>query len=425
MEGVSPGMNYDKIDKKARKVLENNDRGLYTVPTKGLYPYQWNWDSAFAAWGFSVFDAKRAWAELETLFQGQWDTGMVPHIVFHKQSFGYFPGPDVWDIDRVPHTSGISQPPIAATMARAVYEADKRYGRIHMELLFGRLVSWHRWWMKNRVENGMVCITHPWESGRDNAPDWDAALVGVDTSNVGEYHRSDTDHVDPSMRPSKLDYDRYVALLQLSKDADWNEKLIAERSPFRVADCGMTFMFLRACRDLLHIAAEFDMGTDEIEGWIFDLKQGVKAHWNEARGHYDSVNMKTGAFTNTLSSASFLNWYAGIRDDRQLKHLHRILDEVQYGIPSLDPADLHFDTLRYWRGPVWGIMNSLTGIGLAETGHTVLAERLRKGTQKLIAEHGFYEYFNPVDGSAAGGGEFTWTAAIWLTWASPHAKGRF
>ena len=70
-------------------------------------------------------------------------------------------------------------------------------------------------------------------------------------------------------------------------------------------------------------------------------------------------------------------------------------------------------------------MNSLTGIGLAETGHTVLAERLRKGTQNLIAEHGFYEYFNPVDGAAAGGREFTWTAAIWLTWASPHAKGRF
>ena len=30
-----------------------NDRGGYTVPTEGLYPYQWNWDSAFVALGFA------------------------------------------------------------------------------------------------------------------------------------------------------------------------------------------------------------------------------------------------------------------------------------------------------------------------------------------------------------------------------------
>ena len=91
----------------------------------------------------------------------------------------------------------------------------------------------------------------------------------------------------------------------------------------------------------------------------------------------------------------------------------------------LDPGDPRFDRLKYWRGPVWGMMNALIGIGLAETGHTVLAERLRKDTQRLVSEHGFYEYFSPVDGAPAGGGAFTWTASIWLTWASPHAKGRF
>lgn len=24
-------------------ILKENDRGAYTVPTKGLYPFQWNW----------------------------------------------------------------------------------------------------------------------------------------------------------------------------------------------------------------------------------------------------------------------------------------------------------------------------------------------------------------------------------------------
>ena len=55
------------------------------MPTKGLYPYQWNWDSAFAALGFAEFDLARAWAEIETLMSGQWESGMVPHILFHKR----------------------------------------------------------------------------------------------------------------------------------------------------------------------------------------------------------------------------------------------------------------------------------------------------------------------------------------------------
>ena len=41
---------------KATQILVDNDRGGYTVPTPRLYPYQWNWDSVFAALGFSVFD---------------------------------------------------------------------------------------------------------------------------------------------------------------------------------------------------------------------------------------------------------------------------------------------------------------------------------------------------------------------------------
>jgi len=37
----------------------------------------------------------------------------------------------------------------------------------------------------------------------------------------------------------------------------------------------------------------------------------------------------------------------------------------------------------------------------------------------MIEKSGFFEYFNPLDGSGAGGRNFTWTAAIWLAWASP------
>ena len=72
------------LDEQARDVLRKNDKGSYTLPTHGLYPYQWNWDSAFAAWGFTTFNPDRRWTELETLMSGQWEDGMLPHILFHR-----------------------------------------------------------------------------------------------------------------------------------------------------------------------------------------------------------------------------------------------------------------------------------------------------------------------------------------------------
>lgn len=417
-------VDFDKLDGEARAILTGNDQGGYTVPTEGLYPFQWNWDSCFAAWGFSSFDVKRAWFEIQTLFMGQWDNGLLPHIVFHKEAKGYFPSPDDWGVGRATTpTSGITQPPIAATMIRSIYEADKAYGRAYIELYFSRLLAWHRWFVKYRLEKGMIAITHPWEGGRDNAVDWDGPMQAVDTSGVGDYKRRDTSCVDADQRPQKPEYDRYLAMLYYSRETGWDEEAIAKGSPFRVADPGMSLIFLRACRDLLALAKEIGKPVDEIEGWIAVLEAGAKNHWNP-KGFYDSVDLRKGSFTDSLTSASFLCWYAGIENADMLAHLEATLEKVRYGVPSLYPDDPRFEPQRYWRGPVWGVVNTLIGLGLEECGHSGLAERLRRDTRTLIAEHGFYEYFSPLDGAPAGGGTFTWTAAIWLAWAGPNAKGR-
>ena len=87
-----------KIIKDAIKVITNNDRGGFTVPTNRLYPHQWNWDSGFTALGISLFNKTRAWQELIMLINGQWQDGMIPHIIFHENDPNYFPGPDQWQI---------------------------------------------------------------------------------------------------------------------------------------------------------------------------------------------------------------------------------------------------------------------------------------------------------------------------------------
>ena len=59
----------------AIEILRENDRGSYTVPTHGLYPFQWNWDSCLTALGQRRFGEERAsWSRLaQAMTAEQWD----------------------------------------------------------------------------------------------------------------------------------------------------------------------------------------------------------------------------------------------------------------------------------------------------------------------------------------------------------------
>lgn len=428
MTNVFDTIDAAPLDREAERILRLNDRGGYTVPTDGLYPYQWNWDSAFAGLGFAAFDIDRAWAEIETLFTGQWDNGMVPHILFHRPDPGYFPGPEVWGTEDAPGrgacavpSSGISQPPVVAALAWRIFETDPEAGRGRLAALYPKLLAYYRWVMAARAESGAVAISHPWEAGRDNAPDWDEAMAGIDPVGVAPYTRRDTGHVDPRMRPTQADYDRYIWLVQFGRERRWDEAAIAAESPFRVADPTMTFTTLRSARDLRRAADVLGEDTGEIDGWIARLEEGAARLWNPETGAYDALNLRTGNFAGSVSNASFLSWWAGLEDARALPVLHRVMAAARFGIPSQDPAAPSFDPLRYWRGPVWAVMNYMAATGMAEQGLAAEAARIRADTARLIVENGFAEYFSPEDGTPAGGATFTWTAAVWLAWASPNA----
>lgn len=409
------------LDSQAQDILRINDRGGYTVPTAGLYPYQWNWDSAFAALGFAQFDMDRAWVELETLFAGQWDDGMVPHILHHVINPGYFPGPEVWACNGPSPSSGISQPPVAGTIVKKLYEMDPAIGEERAAVLFPKLRRWHDWFLKWRTHQGAICITHPWESGRDNTPDWDIPMAGIDPVDVGSYDRRDTSHVDDSMRPTSYDYDRYIWLVLRGRQLGWDPEKMAVNNPFFVADPTMTFVLLRAHRDLMALGEALGEDVEGMADDISTMEAGAATLWNADLGSFDVRDTVSGKWANCISNASFLNWYAGIPSDLQAVQLDRIMDRVKYPVPSHDPDSPLFEPKRYWRGPTWSMMNMMIGEGLTEFGNPQ-GERLRNKTMQLIRDHGFSEYFDPIDGSPAGGQSFTWTAAIWLAWASPTAR---
>ncbi|MEM8732568.1 MAG: hypothetical protein AAGF79_21875 [Pseudomonadota bacterium] len=409
-------------DDEARAILQANDRGGYTVPTHGLYPYQWNWDSVFAALGFADFDLDRAWVEIETLFAGQWSNGMVPHILFHQVDESYFPGPDIWQgVGPLP-SSGISQPPIAATIIRWLLQIDPAFAD-RAEALLPRLMASHGWFMTWRNEGGAIVVTHPWETGRDNCPDWDGPFAAIKPEGIDQYFRRDTSHVVEEERPRRWDYDRYLYLVKLGADCGWDEAHLRATTPFRVADPTMTFTLLRATRDLRALAQYFGGSTNTLDAWIAEMESGARTLWNDEIGAYDCLDIRAGTHSGVISNASFLCWFAGVQDDRMLAHFDRIVAAEPFGIPSTDPAHPAYEPKRYWRGPVWAMMNLLITAGLSEAGHGARAEALTRNTRQMIADNGFAEYFDPQTGAPAGGRNFTWTAAVWRAWASPTRGG--
>jgi hypothetical protein len=405
----------------ALEVLRENDRGNYTVPAKGLYPFQWNWDSCLTALGQRHFDEARAWTEIETLFAHQWPDGMVPHIVFHVYSDGYFPGPDVWATNRPTATSGITQPPVAGFAVKRLFAGarDKELAARHAARFLPQVDAWHRWFyqMRDPHGEGLVAILHPWESGRDNSIDWDAALARVPTEGIAPYTRRDTQHADPSHRPTKEQYDRYLWLVQRFRSLGWDNGRLHDASPFLVVDPGFNAILIRSCADLADVAEALGEHAIAAENRARAARglAALERLWSAAHGQYLCLDRTTGTLIDSASIGGILPVFAAIPGPRAqeiARVIERQAEKLRFIVASHDPADPRFEARRYWRGPAWLVMNYMIADGLRAAGETKVADSIVEASLELITQSGFAEYYDPTTGEPCGGNRFTWTAAM-------------
>ena len=407
----------------AAEVLRENDHGTYTVPTKGLYPFQWNWDSCLTALGQAQIDEARAWTEIETLFEHQWPCGMVPHIVFHKPDDGYFPGPDVWQTNRPVPTSGITQPAVAGFAVLRLFERarDKELAKAKAKTLLPKIAKWHDWFYRTRdpFQTGLVAIIHPWESGRDNSVDWDAAFERVPTDGVGQYQRRDTEHANPEHRPTKAQYDRYIWLVQKFRSLNWDTEKLHDASPFQIVDPGFNAILIRACQDIAILADHLDE-PEIAETNRAHMRKGVAALetlWSAGHGQYMCLDRANGELVENRSIGGLLAAFAPIPKDRAkalAERISQIEAQTNFLVASQDPEDERYDGTRYWRGPAWLIVNYMIADGLVAGGQPEMARRIVSSSFDLIRQSGFAEYYDPKTGEPCGGGRFTWTAAMVL-----------
>lgn len=411
------------ITERAAEVLRENDRGSYTVPTKGLYPFQWNWDSCLTALGLAQFDERRAWQEIETLFEHQWEDGMVPHIVFHQDDDGYFPGPDVWGTNRPVPTSGITQPAVAGFAIKRLYDRarDRELANAKANSLLPKVTKWHEWFYANRdpAGSGLVAIIHPWESGRDNSIDWDDAFERVPIEGVHPYQRRDLSHADPAHRPTQEQYDRYIWLVQKFRSLDWDNSKLHDASPFQVVDPGFNGILIRDCQETADLARELgheDFATSNRMRADRGL-EALNSLWSEKHNQFVCYDRAADKLVDSASIGGLLPVFAHVPDKQAKAIAARIGDlatRARYLVPSHDPDDPRFDGKRYWRGPAWLIVNYMIADGLIRAGEKETADRIVASSLDLILESGFAEYYDPIDGEPCGGSRFTWTAAMVL-----------
>ena len=414
-------MDDQSLFEHAAIILKENDLGDYTVPTKGLYPFQWNWDSCLTALGLAAIDERRAWREIDTLFAHQWPDGMLPHIIFHQEDEGYFPGPHVWGTGRPVPTSGITQPPVAGFAVRRLVERAQQteLAKERASALLPLIDRWHQWFFANRDPHGegLVAIIHPWESGRDNSIDWDDAFERVPTDGIEPYERRDLQHADATHRPTKAQYDRYLWLLEHFRKHGWDNTKLYDASPFRIVDPGFNAILLRSCADLAHLAWQF--GRDDIalrnEAFAGRGLAAMESLWSDAHAQYLCRDGSTGGLIASPSVGGILATFAAIPKERARiisERLEELSHAVRYLVPSHDPADPKFDAKRYWRGPSWLIVNYMIADGLSNAGEKAMAAKIRQHSIEMISQSGFAEYYDPRTGEPCGGGRFTWTAAM-------------
>ncbi len=423
----------DALPVRAARVLDANWTGASTVPSRGLYPHQWSWDSAFIAIGLRHLSPLRAQTELETLLAAQWTDGRVPHIVFNPSVplDAYFPGPDFWrsttagraaGAPRTVQTSGIVQPPVHALAAWLVHRADPglSHARGFLTRVYPRLAAWHRYLLRRRDlgGGGLVSVVHPWEQGMDNSPCWDAPLARIDPAPARSFRRADLDHGAPEDRPTDLDYGRYVRLAVEYRDARYSDG----QGEFAVEDPSFNALLIASEHALAHIAAELGAGSAARHARAERLTAAlVERLWSAESGMFLCRDVSGGELIPERGVSGLIPLLLPMLPGELVSALVRTLTGPHFGlggatrlVPSYDLLGEAFDPHRYWRGPAWFNTSWLVERGLRLHGERAPADALGAALLELAEASGFAEYVDPFTGEACGATGFGWTAALAL-----------
>ena len=408
--------------KNAQKILIGNRKRGYTLPTNNkLYPAQWNWDSAFIALGYSYFNLNFALKEIKTLLDGQWNDGMIPHILFHNTNTNYYPNHTAWNCGNKIRSSGITQPPVLASILKEIIDKNKitKIQKKEIKKFVIKIKKSHEWFIKNRdpKKTGLVSILHPWESGYDNSSLWDEPMNKVKIEKNIQYKRADNKVINPEHRPLNIDYDRYVTIKNDLRKKKYDPKKIFKTSLFNVVDIGFNSIFLKSNKDLIILLKKFNLDSSTIINYIKITEKNILKYFDKKKQTFFCFDLRNKKKIFIPSITNYLILYADIKNskinDILIKNLKKHNLKEKYFFSSIKPNHKSFEEKRYWRGPVWINCNWFIHKGLMNKDEKY-SNKIKERTIRLVEKKGFHEYYSCKNGKPMGANNFSWSAALYL-----------
>jgi hypothetical protein len=374
-----------ELEALARRVLADNwaegERDgvpyTYTRPSPTWYPWQWYWDSCFAAIVWRRFDPARSRAELETLLRACRPDGFVGHVVFWDRPISwsrrlYYNVPS----RSAPMTSTI-QPPLVAWAWRIAV------GDPAVEPAIARH---HEWLLANRdlEGDGLLWIVQPDESGLDSSPKFDPVWGRRAHARSG-----------------------FPLLVARNRRVGWDAR--------RVRDAGGPVV-CEVATNVLWGLARMAMGQPSITPAL------VARLWDEGRGVFLDEAQPGGLRPAVETWAALAPLALPDLPDgigRRLVEEH-LLDRTRFWLPlppaSVSAAEPSFNPRagrawrrRYWRGPTWVNAAWLLWLGLRRLGHEERAGEMASAIAGAVQREGVREYYNPLTGEGLGTTDFAWT----------------
>jgi hypothetical protein len=353
----------------------------YTCPSPSHYPWQWYWDSSFAAMVWRHFDPERSRRELESLLSAQRGDGFIGHTIFWNRPltgvrrFTY----NVVPSDRL--TTSSIQPPVLAWAWRIGVGDPAAVPGIRAH---------HHWLAEHRTlsDDGLLWIVQPDESGLDASPQFDV-IWGCRAHDLPGF-------VSLVRRNRRLGYD----LAQIA----------AAGGP----------VCCEVLTNVLYSLSRQALGLPSLTPAIIErmYDEGTGLFWPLALP--EPVGRLPLTWT-ALAPLALPDLPESI--GRRLVEEH-LLDPARFWLPvpvpsvaASEPTFARDDTPvpglhRLWRGPTWINTAWLIWIGLTRLGYEDAAEQMAQSLAGVVRANGLCEYYDPYSGRGMGTAGFAWSSLI-------------
>jgi mannosylglycerate hydrolase MGH1-like protein len=350
----------------------------YTQPSPGRYPWQWYWDSCFAAIVWRRFDPARARAELESLLEAQRPDGFIGHTIFWRSHVSLLRLLFYNVVSRQAMQTETIQPPLLAWAWRIAVGDPREEPRIGAQI---------DWLAANRdlEGDGLLWIVQPDESGLDASPKFEPVWGHRSNGRIG-----------------------FPLLVRRNRRLGFDARRLRDRGGPVLCEVLVNTLWSLSLQSLGRPSA-----TPALVARLWDEGSGLFV--DEAQPGGDRPRVRAWSALAPLALPDLPEEIGRRLVEEHLLNEREFLTpvappSVAVCEPSFEPGGGRGPIRRYWRGPTWVNSAWLVWLGLRRLGYAEEAERLAAGVLGAVGREGLREYYDPRDGKGLGAKDFAWSA---------------